>query len=86
VAGNLAIQAHIPILEMFCCGGHCHKLDGNVLWQFCVCAYKTGFACLGKSLTTFLVRPSTGAQQGHEQAPRNIQMTLKDQSFICVHS
>jgi hypothetical protein len=32
--------------------------------------------------TTFLVRPSTGAQQSHEQAPKNVQMTLKDQSFV----
>jgi hypothetical protein len=32
--------------------------------------------------TTFLVRPSTGAQQSHERAPKNVQTTLKDQSFI----
>jgi hypothetical protein len=27
-------------------------------------------------------QPSTGAQQSHEQAPQNVQMTLKDQSFV----
>jgi hypothetical protein len=32
--------------------------------------------------TTFLVRPSTGAQQSHERAPKNVQMTLKDQTFV----
>jgi hypothetical protein len=31
---------------------------------------------------TFLVRPSTEAQQSHEQAQKNVQMTLKDQSFV----
>ncbi len=31
---------------------------------------------------TFLVRPSPGAQQSHERAPKNVQMTLKDQSFV----
>jgi iron only hydrogenase large subunit-like protein len=30
----------------------------------------------------FLVRPSTGAQQSHERAPKNVKMTLKDQSFV----
>jgi hypothetical protein len=35
--------------------------------------------------TTFLVRPSTGAQQSHEQAPKTVQMNLKDQSFVCMH-
>ncbi len=42
--------------------------------------------------TTFLVRPSTGAQRGHERPPKNVQMTLKDQSsvnkfkvlFLCI--
>jgi hypothetical protein len=29
-----------------------------------------------------MVRPFTGAQQGHERAPKNVQMTLKDQSFV----
>jgi hypothetical protein len=33
-------------------------------------------------LTTFLVRPSTGAQRGHERPQKNVQMTLKDQSFV----
>jgi hypothetical protein len=32
--------------------------------------------------TTYLVRPTTGAQQSHEQAPKNVQTTLKDQSFV----
>jgi hypothetical protein len=32
--------------------------------------------------TAFLVRPSAGAQQSHEQAPKNVQMNLKDQSFV----
>jgi hypothetical protein len=32
--------------------------------------------------TTFLGRPSTGAQQSHEGAPKTVQMTLKDQSFV----
>jgi hypothetical protein len=32
-------------------------------------------------VTTFLVRPSTGAQQSQQRAPKNVQMTLKDQSF-----
>jgi hypothetical protein len=32
--------------------------------------------------TTFLVRPSTGAHRSHEQTPKNVQMTLKDQSFL----
>jgi hypothetical protein len=31
---------------------------------------------------TFLVRPSAGAQQSHEQAPKKVQMTLKDESFV----
>ncbi len=32
--------------------------------------------------TTFLVRPSTGAQQSHERTLKNVQMTLKEQSFV----
>jgi hypothetical protein len=31
---------------------------------------------------TFTVRPSIGAQRSHERAPKNVQMTLKDQSFV----
>jgi hypothetical protein len=34
------------------------------------------------SFTTFLVRPSTEAQQRHERAPKIVQMTLEDQSFV----
>jgi hypothetical protein len=26
--------------------------------------------------------PSTGAQRSHERAPKKVQMTLKDQSFV----
>ncbi len=32
--------------------------------------------------TTFLVRPSTRAQQSHDRAPKYVQMTLKDISFV----
>ncbi len=32
--------------------------------------------------TTFLDSPSTGAQQSHERTPKNVQMSLKDQSFV----
>jgi hypothetical protein len=32
--------------------------------------------------TTFLGRPSTGAQGSHERAPENVQMTLKYHSFV----
>ncbi len=32
--------------------------------------------------TSFLVRPSTGAQRSHEQVSKNVQMTLKDQSYF----
>ncbi len=32
--------------------------------------------------TTFLVRPSTGAQQSQERSPKNVQMTLKDPSYM----
>jgi hypothetical protein len=31
---------------------------------------------------TLLVRPTTGAQQSHERALKNVLMTLKDQSFV----
>jgi hypothetical protein len=43
---------------------------------------KAWFKGYTSCFTTFLVRPSTGAQQSHEQAPKNVQMTLKDQSFV----
>jgi hypothetical protein len=29
-----------------------------------------------------LIRPSAGAQQSREQAPKIVEMTLKDQSFV----
>jgi hypothetical protein len=32
--------------------------------------------------TTILVIPSSGAPQSHERDPKNVQMTLKDQSFV----
>jgi hypothetical protein len=48
------------------------------LW-FCLKACFMGYTF---SFATFLVKPSTGAQQSHERAPKNFQMTLKDQSFV----
>jgi hypothetical protein len=47
-------------------------------WSYSKACFKGHAFCF----TTFLVRPSTGAQQTHERAPKNVQMTLKDQSFI----
>jgi hypothetical protein len=46
--------------------------------------WKLGFRAIHITFcfTTFLVRPSIGAQQSHERAPKNVQMTLKDQSFV----
>jgi hypothetical protein len=48
------------------------------LWSCLIACFK-GYTF---SFTTFLVRPSAEAQQSHERAPKTVQMTLKDQSFI----
>jgi hypothetical protein len=52
------------------------------LHWFCLKACFKGYTFC---FTTFLVSPSTGAQQSHEQTLKNVQMTLKDQSFVCVY-
>jgi hypothetical protein len=47
-----------------------------------VVLYESLFVGLHILFPNFLVRPSTEAQQGHEQASQNAQMTLKVQSFV----
>jgi hypothetical protein len=49
------------------------------LTMSCLQAWFKGYT---SCFTTFLVRPSTGAQQSHERAQIYVQKTSKDQSFV----
>ncbi len=57
----------------------CKKM--GLMSSNCACL-KACFKGYTLCFTTFLVRPSTRAQQSNEWAPKNDQMTLKDQSFV----
>ncbi len=59
--------------------GSCKKMDLKSSHWSCLKACFNGYTFCS---TTFLVRRTTGAQQSHERPPKNVQMTLKDQSFV----
>jgi hypothetical protein len=56
----------------------CKKMGLNSSHWSCLKACFKGYTFC---FTPFLVRSSTGAQRGHEGPSKNVQMTLKDQSF-----
>jgi hypothetical protein len=57
-------------------------LQENGFLEFTLVLFESFFSGYTFYFTTFLVRPSIGAQQSHDRAPKNVQMTLKDQSFV----
>jgi hypothetical protein len=57
-------------------------LQGNGFKELTLSCLKAWFKGYTFRFTPSLVRPYTGPQRSHERAPKNVQMTLKDQSFV----
>jgi hypothetical protein len=57
-------------------------LQGNGLEELTLVLFESLFEGLHILFYNILVRPFTGAQQSHQRAPKNVQMSLKDRSFV----